>query len=63
MVKKFGHSQIIRDLTDSLSHLKSTIFFIELNRLYTSQLTDVNLQLLHQQHVSALFGHHQAYKV
>jgi len=36
--------------------------FIELNRLYTTQLTVVSYSWLHQQHVSALLGHHQAYK-
>jgi len=38
------------------------IFFIELNRLCTTQLTVVFYNWLHQQHVSALLGHHQAYK-
>ena len=38
-------------------------FVIELNPLYTTQLTVVFYSWLHQQHVSALLGHHQAYKV
>ena len=41
-----------------LCKLNVMTHFIELNRLYTTQLTVVNLQLVHQQHVSALFGHH-----
>jgi hypothetical protein len=36
--------------------------FIELNRLYTTKLTAVFCKWSHQQHVSALLGHHQAYK-
>ena len=35
---------------------------IEVNRLCTTQLTFVIYSWLHQQHVSALLGHHQAYK-
>jgi len=47
---------------DATYYFIMLIYFIELNRLYTTQLTVVNLQL-YQHHVSALFGHHQAYKV
>jgi len=36
--------------------------FIELNLLCTTQLTVVFYNWLHQQHVSALLGHHQANK-
>ena len=36
--------------------------FIELNRLCTTQLRVVFYNWLHQQHVSALLGHHQAYE-
>jgi len=36
--------------------------FVELNRLCTTQLTALFYNWLHQQHVSALLGHHQAYK-
>jgi hypothetical protein len=36
--------------------------FIELNRLCTPQMTVVFYNWLQQQHVSALLGHHQAYK-
>jgi hypothetical protein len=35
---------------------------IELNLLCTTQLTVVFYNWLHQQQVSALLGHHQAYK-
>jgi hypothetical protein len=35
--------------------------FIEFNRLCTAQLTVVFYNWLHQHHVSALLGHHQAY--
>ena len=37
--------------------------FIELNRLCTTQLTVVFYNWLHQQHVSALLGHHQTYRL
>ena len=36
--------------------------FVELNRLCTIQLTVVFYNWLHQQHVWALLGHHEAYK-
>ena len=36
--------------------------FIKLNRIWTTQLTVVLCNWLHQQHVSTLLGHHQAYK-
>jgi hypothetical protein len=44
------------------SHDAHVTNFIELNRLCTTQLTIVFYNWLNQQHVSALFGHHQAYK-
>jgi len=42
--------------------IESNFLKTELNRLCTTQLTVVFYNWLHQQHVLALLGHHQAYK-
>jgi len=71
------HAELFPEKVKGREHLKITVSvlqtgtvttakyftnFIELDRFYTTQLTVVFYNWLHREHVSALLGHHQAYK-